>query len=191
MLPEELGAALTLPPASASAAGRTRRSAIASAAPQQADDSLLRQSRLLPEEPPVLQCRRGLRVLLASRQVQGPYTLRGHRRRAGNAADLLSSSTRGQYESRPQRLPGQVALNSPGFRTPPSGISPFCCSRPVRLVDRAQGKVCVDLQSDSQNCGSCGNVCQSGTCSQGSWRLAVIASTLPIRRNLPPRLSAL
>lgn len=62
--------------------------------------------------------------------------------------------------------PGQVALNSPGFRTPPSGISPFCCP-PGQVCGSGSGKVCVDLQSDSQNCGSCGNVCQSGTCSRG------------------------
>jgi hypothetical protein len=31
----------------------------------------------------------------------------------------------------------------------------------------AGGRICVDLQSDPRNCGSCGNVCASGICSRG------------------------
>jgi hypothetical protein len=61
---------------------------------------------------------------------------------------------------------GQVALNSPGFRIPPPGISPYCC--PPSMVCQSGGnKVCVDRQTDAANCGSCGNRCQSGICSRG------------------------
>lgn len=62
--------------------------------------------------------------------------------------------------------PGQVALNTPGFRTPPPGISPYCCP-PGQVCGAGAGKACVDLQSDSMNCGRCGNVCESGICSRG------------------------
>lgn len=62
--------------------------------------------------------------------------------------------------------PGQVALNTPGFRTPPPGVSPFCCPR-GQICSSGSGKFCADFQSDPQNCGSCGNVCTSGICSGG------------------------
>jgi len=63
---------------------------------------------------------------------------------------------------------GQVALNSPGLRTPPPGVSPFCCPRGRVCRSRDSGNdVCVDFQSDPSNCGSCGNVCASGICSGG------------------------
>ena len=61
---------------------------------------------------------------------------------------------------------GQVALNTPGFRTPPPGISPYCCP-PGQVCGSGSGKFCANLQSDSQNCGQCGNVCVSGICSGG------------------------
>jgi hypothetical protein len=62
--------------------------------------------------------------------------------------------------------PGQVALNTPGFRIPPPGVRPFCCP-PGQICGSGASKVCVNLQSDSQNCGRCGNVCASGICSGG------------------------
>ena len=63
--------------------------------------------------------------------------------------------------------PGQVALNTPGFAIPPPGISPFCCPPGQICPSAVAGKACVDLRSDPRNCGSCGNVCQSGICSGG------------------------
>lgn len=62
--------------------------------------------------------------------------------------------------------PGQVALNTPGFAIPPTGISPFCCP-PGQICPSSAGKACVDLGSDPRNCGSCGNACASGICSGG------------------------
>lgn len=62
--------------------------------------------------------------------------------------------------------PGQVPLNTPGFRIPPPGVSPFCCPR-GQICSSSSGRVCVDFQSDAQNCGSCGNVCASGECLRG------------------------
>jgi hypothetical protein len=62
--------------------------------------------------------------------------------------------------------PGQVALNTPGFRTPPPGISPFCCP-PSLICGSGTSKICANLQGDSQNCGGCGNVCESGICNGG------------------------
>ena len=61
---------------------------------------------------------------------------------------------------------GQVALNSPGFRTPPPGISPYCCP-PSQVCGSAGNQYCANFQSDPANCGSCGNVCASGICSGG------------------------
>jgi hypothetical protein len=63
--------------------------------------------------------------------------------------------------------PGQVALNTPGFALPPTGISAFCCPPAQICPSSTLGKACVDLQSDPRNCGSCGNVCPSGICSRG------------------------
>lgn len=62
--------------------------------------------------------------------------------------------------------PGQVALNSPGFRTPPPGISPYCCPR-GQICPSSSGPACVDFQTDPQNCGTCGNACASGECVRG------------------------
>lgn len=62
--------------------------------------------------------------------------------------------------------PGQVALNSPGMRIPPPGVSPFCCPR-GQVCRGSGGTYCADFRSDPSNCGSCGNVCQSGICSGG------------------------
>ena len=62
--------------------------------------------------------------------------------------------------------PGQVALNSPAFRTPPPGISPSCC--PPSMVCRSGATAyCANLQSDPENCGSCGTRCASKYCSGG------------------------
>jgi len=62
--------------------------------------------------------------------------------------------------------PGQVALNTPGFRIPPPGISPYCC--PPSMVCRSGATAyCADLQSDPENCGSCGTRCASRYCSGG------------------------
>ena len=62
--------------------------------------------------------------------------------------------------------PGQVALNSPGFRTPPPGISPYCC--PPSMICRSGATAyCANLQSDPENCGSCGTRCASRYCSAG------------------------
>ena len=62
--------------------------------------------------------------------------------------------------------PGMVALNTPSFRTPPPGIHPDCCP-PGQVCRSGEGKYCANLQSDSNNCGQCGNVCVSGICSGG------------------------
>lgn len=61
---------------------------------------------------------------------------------------------------------GMVALNSPSFRIPPRGVPPHCCPR-GQICRSGAGNFCADLQSDPANCGSCGNVCVSGTCSRG------------------------
>jgi hypothetical protein len=62
--------------------------------------------------------------------------------------------------------PGQVALNTPGFRAPPPGISPYCC--PPSMVCRSGTTAyCANLQSDPENCGSCGTRCASRFCSGG------------------------
>ncbi len=62
--------------------------------------------------------------------------------------------------------PGMVALNSPGFRTPPPGVPPDCCPR-GQVCASGGRKFCANFQSDAQNCGSCGNECESGICSGG------------------------
>lgn len=67
--------------------------------------------------------------------------------------------------------PGMVALNSPGFRTPPPGVPPDCCPR-GQVCTSGSGKFCADFQSDPQNCGGCGTVCDSGVCSGGVCALA-------------------
>ena len=78
--------------------------------------------------------------------------------------------------------PGQVALNQAGQQVGP-GLSPFCC--PTRQLCGVGGSrtccqrsdvlgsqtccngKCVDTQFDPDNCGRCGNVCASRSCSQG------------------------
>ena len=42
--------------------------------------------------------------------------------------------------------PGQVGLNSPGFRTPPPGVSPFCCPR-GQICSSGSGRFCADFRS--------------------------------------------
>ncbi len=182
VLPEEL--ALRKPLHRPLQAVRAERGGVRSQVLRQADDSLLRQSRLLPEEPPVLQCRRGPGVLPTSRQVQDPDPTRGHRRRAGNTADLLSARP-GQYESRPLLSAGTGGAQQPRFPDTAPRHQPILLSArsglwiglgqglrrsPIRLTKLRKLRQRVPKR-DVQ---------------PGDLRPAVIASTLPIRRNLPP-----
>ena len=182
VLPEEL--ALRKPLHRPLQALRAERGGVRSQVLRQADDSLLRQSRLLPEEPPVLQCRRRPGVLPASQQVQDPDPTRGHRRRAGNTADLLSARP-GQYESRPLLSAGTGGAQQPRFPDTAPRHQPILLSArsglwiglgqglrrsPIRLTKLRKLRQRVPKR-DVQ---------------PGDLRPAVIASTLPIRRNLPP-----
>lgn len=74
--------------------------------------------------------------------------------------------------------PGQVALRGQGQQVGP-GLSPYCCpsgqlcgstccqKSSVLGSQTCCGGKCVDTQFDPQNCGRCGNVCDSGTCGKG------------------------
>ena len=42
----------------------------------------------------------------------------------------------------------------------------------------ACGNACVDLQTDGNNCGTCGHSCQGGTCSGGKCQVVVVAKNL-------------
>jgi hypothetical protein len=53
---------------------------------------------------------------------------------------------------------GQVALDSPGFRIPPPGLSPYCCP-PSMICGSGANRACVDLRNETANCGRCGNRC--------------------------------
>ncbi len=132
---------------------------------QPEDDSLLREGRLLSEEPGVLQHQQDAEVLSGRREVCDSDPRRQHRHQTGHQSDLLPAA---RFNSYPVLCcpSGQVALNSPGFRTPPPGISPFCCP-PSQICGSGTGRFCANLQSDSQNCGQCGTVCASGICSGG------------------------
>jgi hypothetical protein len=145
---------------------------------QQADDSVLRDRRLLSEEPLVLLRRLGPPDMLpATREVRHPNPSRQRWRRSPHSCDLLSTRAvrpegedllsrrtgridgprdQGQPRAQPLLLPGRpdLWLGSGDDLLPVQ--SETCCS----------GK-CVDLRFNPQNCGSCGNVCASGVCREG------------------------
>jgi hypothetical protein len=57
----------------------------------------------------------------------------------------------------PQGHPEVCGTGTTSARCCPSG-TPTCCSN----------SLCVNLQSDNQNCGQCGHGCAGGTCQQGT-----------------------